>query len=255
MKIDDFKSNADQSKSFIYFITNLIKKTYIELKLANNFDKAIDEIVPIIKDTYYKKGKKIKLDNDFLRILFLENNTQSYFEFKDNKKLEELCDYLDLEDFDYGILDIFGNQNMIDLMINYGIALDPQKIRFKFLNGLNFAGLTINGKFDDTDIMMTNFAGSRGAVINPQDIYLKSLAYTNLKDAVLVDNLDNVLTCCTNFEGAKFISDDDYKEWLKYYNYLSMSEKESYFEELREYGYDYKESRAGKKLVKEIKKQ
>ena len=173
----------------------------------------------------------------------------------DNKKLEELCDYLDLEDFDYGILDISGNQNMVDLMINYGIALNPQKIRFKFLNGLNFAGLTINGKFDDTDIMMTNFTGSRGAVINPQDIYLKSLAYTNLKDTVLVDNLDNVLACGTNFEGAKFISDDDYKEWLKYYNYLSMSEKESYCEELREYGYDYEESRAVKKLVKEIKKQ
>lgn len=49
-----------------------------------------------------------------------------------------------------------------------------------------------NGKFDDVDIRETQFRGSKGAVINPQNVYNKDLRETKLCDVTIKGSFNGV---------------------------------------------------------------
>ena len=59
-----------------------------------------------------------------------------------------------------------------------------------------------NVLFDGVDVQYIDFTGSKGAVINPQEIYEKSLWYTILTDVKILGSLDNVNVVGANFTGS-----------------------------------------------------
>ena len=87
-----------------------------------------------------------------------------------------------------------------------GAQIIPETV--KNLAGGKMANVTFfsknNGEmFKDCDLSYMDFTGSYGAIVNPQEIYKKSLINTNLTDALLVRgaNFDDCYVTGTTFSG------------------------------------------------------
>lgn len=99
-----------------------------------------------------------------------------------------------------------------DFTGSIGTVINPQKVINKNLSSTNFCDVVFDGPFDNTKIKGSNFTGSVNAVINPQTIQ-KNLSYTNLTDAIVVDNFNDVFLFNTTMtQDANLIDDDNMNE-------------------------------------------
>lgn len=227
----------------LHFNLDLIKiflgKKWIKFNLNKDYIKTLKNITWIVKDEYEKTGIKLEIYNDILQKMFLFSQFDNINLFRISPDVYYLCQYLDLMEFDYGCVDLFNDQEIIDFMANVGIPLNLQKFNrtSSNLRNLDLNNVLITGICDNVGVRGTNFTGSRGAVINPQTVYEKDLFFTVLKDAIVVDDFKDVDTYYTCFDGAKFIDRGQYASWLEKSKFLNNRDKLLYFDSL------WKESR------------
>ena len=67
-------------------------------------------------------------------------------------------------------------------------------MEYKNLSHSNFADVTFTLDLSGTNIAGSSFEGSVNAVIDPQLVKDKDLGFTNLKDAIVIDDFEGVLT-------------------------------------------------------------
>ena len=78
-----------------------------------------------------------------------------------------------------------------------------------------------NVSFDNVDVELVDFTGTKGVKLNPQKVYDKSLYGAKLNGVEIIGNIDGVETHLTDFSGAKLkemssISEiDDIKKYVK----------------------------------------
>lgn len=243
MKLEYIIKN-DNLEFNLAFMKKFLTQERVKFLLDRNYSETLQHISFLVKDEYEKIGNTLELQNDILQKIFLNPQFDNVNLFKISPELYYLSQYLNLMDFDYGIISI-SSQDEINFMAKAGIPLNPQKISGKkyCLNDFDLNHVVISGNFDDVRISSVNFEGSKGAVINPQTVYAKNFFMTNLKDAIVVDNFCNINTCYTTFEGARLINEEQYYDWCSINQFSNNEKKLQYFDKLWEESKPYTKKR------------
>ena len=89
---------------------------------------------------------------------------------------------------------------LLEKIIFENIADDTKDfaIPMELLKNLDLTGIS----FEDVDIRMVDFTGSKGAVINPQEVYYKNMSGAKLSGVELVGSFEGVNIVNTDFTGS-----------------------------------------------------
>lgn len=181
-------------------------------KIIKMLDLRYSETVNIlskkVEEFYYQTKQKVKFPSEILQAIFLKENYESErTELRllnpdsNMESLEKLYKYLDLTEFLYK--NLYLDQEVINIMKEYKIPLNPQNVHSKNLCHINLSNIIINGSFDDVYIAGTDFTGHLGQVIiNPQKISHKILDKTILSGVTIEGSLNGVRIMGTNFTNS-----------------------------------------------------
>ena len=91
---------------------------------------------------------------------------------------KEVLKKIDFSNVSFDGFQVFGSVNgknkATDFTGLYGVKINPQKIPYKDLSNSIFYGVEFIGPFDGAYIVHSNFAGSKNAFINPNNLYNSS---------------------------------------------------------------------------------
>ena len=180
-------------------------------------------ILTILLEIFEKVNGRLKVPNELLKEIFLENTyIKTNGEKHDITKLRcddltmQLYKYFDFSKFTYSNLCVIyntnnpnNNQTTLQIMRDNNIIFYTDKIYNKDCNSAIFKGIIIQGNFDNWKIENTDFENCFGnPIIHPECLLDKSLYGVKLADTYISGNCDDVLVESASFKGAHIDKDN-----------------------------------------------